>query len=288
VQHAFPPLTCAIIAHHIGNRSTQIFRAACDLKCLRRWCLTGTPIQNTLDNYGALLSFLRIPPFVEKSKFDHWISNPIREKRPHGLPKLRILVQVTCLRRTKQSIDHSHKLPSRTERIETVDLHPDDRELYEFFNATATRIASGSLQDEGNMRSADKNGRNNILPIINFLRFICNHGEDLLPAPAVEAWRLNQSGLVDSRITQFAGESCTLCHDNLHSPRGSPFCALCLLTGQDSEPTEMADSSRTESPQADTPGAPRRPSAKVEALIRNLGNEQVGNRKGSEARPVKR
>ncbi|KAJ3462337.1 hypothetical protein MRS44_007123 [Fusarium solani] len=230
----------------------------------------GTPIQNTLDNYGALLSFLRIPPFVEKSKFDHWISNSIREKRPHGLPKLRILVQVTCLRRTKQSIDHSHKLPSRTERIETVDLHPDDRELYEFFNATATRIASGSLQDEGNMHSADKNGRNNILPIINFLRFICNHGEDLLPAPAVEAWRLNQSGLVDSRITQ-----------------GSPFCALCLLTGQDSEPTEMADSSRTESPQADTPGAPRRPSAKVEALIRNLGNEQVGNRKGSEARPVK-
>ncbi|RSL98109.1 hypothetical protein BHE90_008703 [Fusarium euwallaceae] len=269
-------------AHHIGNRSTQIFRAACDLECLRRWCLTGTPIQNTLDNYGALLSFLRILPFVEKSKFDHWISNPIRDKRPHGLPKLRILVQATCLRRTKQSINQSHKLPKCKENIERVHLHPDDRELYTFFSAKATRIASGSLQDD----STDKNDKN-ILPIINFLRLICNHGEDLLPTPAVEEWRLKQSDLVDSRMTQSAGESCALCHDNLHSSRGRPFCALCLLTRQDSEPTEMSGSSRTQSPQGDTPTFPRRPSAKVEALIRNLDSEQVENKKGSETRPVK-
>ncbi|UPL01101.1 hypothetical protein LCI18_012035 [Fusarium solani-melongenae] len=274
-------------AHHIGNRSTQIFRAACDLKCLRRWCLTGTPVQNTLDNYGALLSFLRIPPFVEKSKFNHWISNPIRDERPHGLPNLRILVQATCLRRTKHSINHSHKLPDRTEKIERVDLHPNDRELYKFFSAMATKIASGSLEDKSNMRSRDKNGNKNILPIINFLRLICNHGEDLLPTYAVETWTQRQSGLVESQMEQFPRESCTLCHDKLDSPAGSLFCTLCLLKRRDSESVETIGSSRFESRQGETPTSPRRPSAKVEALIRNLGNEQVENQNGSEARPVK-
>ncbi|RSL59357.1 hypothetical protein CEP54_007308 [Fusarium duplospermum] len=274
-------------AHNIGNRSTQIFRAASDVKCLRRWCLTGTPIQNTLDNYGALLSFLRIPPFVEKSKFDHWISNPIRDERPHGLPKLRILVQATCLRRTKQSVKQSHKLPSRTRKIERVDLHPSDRALYNFFHATATRIASGYLQDEGNMRLTDKDSKKNILPIINFLRLICNHGEDLLPASAVEAWTLKQNGLVNSQMTQFAGDSCALCHGDLDSPSESSFCALCLLTRQGSEPVKTAGSSHVESPRGETPTPPRRPSAKVDALIRNLDNEQVENKKGSVTRPVK-
>ncbi|RMJ16006.1 hypothetical protein CDV36_004313 [Fusarium kuroshium] len=274
-------------AHHIGNRSTQIFRAACDLKCLRRWCLTGTPIQNTLDNYGALLSFLRIPPFVEKSKFDHWISNPVRDERPDGFPKLRILVQATCLRRTKQSINHSHKLPSRTEKIERVDLSREDREIYKFFSATATRIASGSFQDEGNMRSTDMNGKKNVLPIINFLRRICNHGEDLLPDSAVETWRLSQGGLVDSQKKQSEGESCALCHDDLLSTTGSPFCALCVSTRHYSEPIGMAGSLRTGSPQEESPTRPLRPSAKVEALIRNLDKEQAGNHKGSTPSPVK-
>ncbi|EEU34941.1 uncharacterized protein NECHADRAFT_79818 [Fusarium vanettenii 77-13-4] len=274
-------------AHHIGNRSTQIFRAACDLNCLRRWCLTGTPIQNTLDNYGALLSFLRIPLFVEKSKFDHWISNPVRDERPHGLTKLRILVQATCLRRTKRSISHSHKLPNRTEKIERVDLNPNDRELYKFFSAIATRIASGSSEDESNVRSTDKNGNKNVLPIINFLRRICNHGEDLLPASAAEAWKLKQSGLMDSQMAQFPGDSCALCHGDLHSASGSLLCAICLLARQGSEPTETPGSSRVESPQGETPTSPHHPSAKVEALIRNLGNEQVENQNGSEARPVK-
>ncbi|KAI8718206.1 hypothetical protein NCS52_00598800 [Fusarium sp. LHS14.1] len=200
-------------AHRIGNRSTRVFRAACDLKSLRRWCLTGTPIQNTLDDYGALLSFLRIPPFIEKPKFDHWISNPIRNKRPHGLLKLRILVQATCLRRTKQSINHSHKLPERTEKIERVDLHPNDRELYNYFHALANRIASESLGDEKTM-SSKGSSKTNILPItiINFLRLICNHGVDLLSASAVEPLRLYQNDLPDPAMTQYLGESVVFSH----------------------------------------------------------------------------
>lgn len=180
-----------------------------------------------------------------------------------------------------------HKLPNRTEKIEKVDLHPNDRELYKFFNATATRIASGSLQDDGDMRSADENDKN-ILPMINFLRLICNHGEDLLPVSAVETWKLKQTGLVESQMAQSRGESCALCHDNLASLAGSPLCTPCLLTRQNFGSIETAGFSRVESPQGETPTSPRRPSAKVEALIRNLGNEQMGNQNGCEARPVKR
>jgi SNF2 family DNA or RNA helicase len=82
-------------AHRIGNRSTQVFQAACELQSLSRWCLTGTPIVNTIDNYGALLAFIKMEPLVAKATFDRWISNTIRNNVQDGLRKLRILVEAT-------------------------------------------------------------------------------------------------------------------------------------------------------------------------------------------------
>ncbi|KAF4962505.1 hypothetical protein FSARC_9428 [Fusarium sarcochroum] len=178
-------------AHRIGNRSTQVFQAACELQSPRRWCLTGTPIVNSLDNYGALLSFIQMEPFVDKTRFDYWISSPIREKVPDGLRKLRILVGATCLRRTKSSITQG--LPCPTIRLEKVDLLPRDRALYDFFEAEAAMNAAGLVDNQSYIPSKVRNDKRNILSLINNLRRICNHGENLLPTSDIEAWRLDQS-----------------------------------------------------------------------------------------------
>lgn len=174
------------IAHRIGNRSTQVFQAACELQSSRRWCLTGTPIVNSIDNYGALLAFIQMKPLHAKDTFDRWISNPIRDNVQEGLRKLRILVEATCLRRTKSSI--SQALPPPTIHEEKVDLHPYDRDLYDFFESEAAKNAADPANNSKTGRE-----KKNVLSLIHNLRRICDHGEDLLPASDIEAWRLQRS-----------------------------------------------------------------------------------------------
>ncbi|KAF5584312.1 helicase-like transcription factor [Fusarium pseudoanthophilum] len=173
-------------SHRIGNRSTQVFQAACELQSSRRWCLTGTPIVNSIDNIGALLAFIKMEPLDTKATFDHWISNQIRDNLQEGLRKLRILVEATCLRRTKSRI--SQALPPPTVCEEKVELSPYDRALYDFFESEAAKNAADSPNNYP--ASAPEKGREkkNVLSLIQNLRQICDHGEDLLPATDIEVW----------------------------------------------------------------------------------------------------
>lgn len=50
-------------AHVIRNPKTGISQAVCRLRAVRRWAVSGTPVQNKeLDMY-SLLRFLRVSPF---------------------------------------------------------------------------------------------------------------------------------------------------------------------------------------------------------------------------------
>lgn len=177
-----------MIAHRIGNRFTQTFHAACAIRSPRRWCLTGTPIQNSLDNYGALLEFLRLSPFIQGCQFKRWIMHPFSKRDLGSVEKLRLLIQATCLRRTKNSTSQSCELVGRKEVYHKVDLSPRDRLLHDFFQAKAAKIAARASERAHKRKTSGAKERENILPLINFLRLICNHGEHLLPRHAVTTW----------------------------------------------------------------------------------------------------
>jgi SNF2 family DNA or RNA helicase len=176
------------IAHHIRNRKSQIFTAACSIKSTFRWCLTGTPVHNSLDDYGALLGFLGVPSFNSKAMFDHWITKPIQGKKSEGFSRLQTLVKVTCLRRTKESVGDALDLPTRREEIEFVTLHPQDQILYDFFKNKAAEPVSGvtTFDVEAATRRSSQGG--SVLSLLNFLRLACNHGQQILPEPALNIW----------------------------------------------------------------------------------------------------
>lgn len=190
-------------AHRIGNRSTQVFQAACELQSSRRWCLTGTPIVNSIDNYGALLAFIQMNPLGIKASFDRWISNTLNDNLQEGLRKLRILVEATCLRRTKSSI--SQALPPPTVREEKVDMHPYDRALYDFFESEAAKNAADSSKSYPADPLATGRYKKNVLSLIQNLRRICDHGEDLLPASETEAWNVQRSQRLSLNARQQPG-----------------------------------------------------------------------------------
>ncbi|RGP72614.1 hypothetical protein FLONG3_6622 [Fusarium longipes] len=147
----------------------------------------GTPIQNSIDNYGALLAFINIEPLGIKDKFYHWISKPIRDNEKDGLRRLRILVEATCLRRTKSSI--LQRLPPPTIREDRVELHAYDRTLHDSFRSEAAKIAADHFINHTTSFSETHRKRNNVMSRINTLRRICDHGEDLLSTSDAEVWR---------------------------------------------------------------------------------------------------
>lgn len=226
-------------AHKIRNPTSQIFLATCEAPARNRWCLTGTPIQNRLSDFGSLLAFIGVPPFVTQAQFRFWISAPVLAHRQHSLLMLRKLVRATCLRRTKA---HPHlasklRLPVKRERVEGVELGKGEREVYEFFKRRFYLLASDA-GDEQHSAAGSKGGGSkevvakrlgkkknisgkirrksagNIIILLSVLRRICDHGEALLPQAALEVWRNRDAGILSWDVLEkaaLAGRSCCLC-----------------------------------------------------------------------------
>ncbi|KAF2089403.1 transcription termination factor 2 [Saccharata proteae CBS 121410] len=160
-------------AHMIRAQATQQSQAVCALSAQRRWAVTGTPVQNKLDDLGALMKFLRVKPFDEKGGFAQHIMAPFKEADPTILPKLRILVDSITLRRLKDQID----LPERHERLVKLEFNDDERQLYEFF-AKDAKARMGALT--AGQEKLKGNQMGNILRVMGRLRMICAHGSELL------------------------------------------------------------------------------------------------------------
>ncbi|KAL4877425.1 SNF2 family N-terminal domain-containing protein [Aspergillus karnatakaensis] len=242
-------------AHRIRNRSSKCFHAAATMRSHFRWCLTGTPIQNSLDDYGSLLSFLRVPIFGDKRGFDHWIKAPMGTNQKDTVQILQYLVAATSFRRTKAMVKSAVELPRKMERSETVQLTGEDRDLYEFFKAKASKAAS-QIQGAG-----IEEQKQNTLAIINILRLICNHGEQLLPDSAVAAWRVYQRDQKPRSLPAQHGFSHWTSSTSSRRDDGP---------GGFQNPTKGLEGSESSRLKGFQPAQ----SAKVQALLRNLEKEQ--------------
>lgn len=89
-------------AHAIRNWSTKQFHAIHQLSAHSRWCMTGTPIQNSLEDLGALIRFIRLPILEDPTKFRRHIIGGIKiAGRLVGanFDNLKVLLSSICIRR---------------------------------------------------------------------------------------------------------------------------------------------------------------------------------------------
>ncbi|KAI3523337.1 hypothetical protein L1887_01398 [Cichorium endivia] len=96
-------------AHTIKSSKSQISMAAATLVADRRWCLTGTPIQNNLEDIFSLLRFLRIEPWGSWSWWNKLIQKPFEDGDERGLSLVQNILRPIMLRRTKFSTDKEGK-----------------------------------------------------------------------------------------------------------------------------------------------------------------------------------
>lgn len=197
-------------AHMIRESSTLQFKAMCRLQAERRWAVTGTPVQNRLDDLAALLSFLRLHPFEDRSKFSRYIVEPFKACDPEIVPKLRVLVDTVTLRRLKDKID----LPKREDLLIRLDFSPEERSIYEMF----ARNAQDRVKVLAGVSIGKALGGNtyiHILKAILRLRLLCAHGKDLLNDEDLAALR-GMSAEMAIDIDDDDDDGPTLSHQKVH------------------------------------------------------------------------
>ncbi|KAG7418610.1 DNA repair protein RAD5A [Fusarium oxysporum f. sp. raphani] len=118
-------------AHIIRNRRSKVFRVVCDLKARHRWCLTGTPVQNHLDDFGALLEFLNVYPFNTPRGFSKILPDGRTGGSASDWKRLTSLFRAVALRRTKQSISSELDLPGREILYHPIKLNESESKFYD-------------------------------------------------------------------------------------------------------------------------------------------------------------
>ncbi|KAL6704240.1 hypothetical protein ACN47E_008408 [Coniothyrium glycines] len=166
-------------AHTIRNPTNQS-RAACMLAGQRRWAVTGTPVQNRLDDLGALFNFIRLAPFDTPQGFNTFILQPFKAADPEVVTKLQLLVSTVTIRRTKEII--KNEVPSKTDITVRLPFSKAEQQLHDWFEKDTQRKVTAVTQ--GNKMGGSSYAK--ILTAILNLRLICAHGRDLLSEEALK------------------------------------------------------------------------------------------------------
>ncbi|PGH16879.1 hypothetical protein AJ79_01523 [Helicocarpus griseus UAMH5409] len=161
-------------AHAIREQSAAQSQAIFTLDAQRRWSVTGTPIQNRLEDLASVTKFLRLHPYMEKSHFAAYIITPFKCENPKAIPNLRMLVDSFTLRRVKDRID----LPPRHDKIVTLTFTEQEKMLHEFFRKESNvmiNVIAGENKEKmrGKMYHL-------VLKAMMVLRQISAHGKELL------------------------------------------------------------------------------------------------------------
>lgn len=154
-------------AHEVRNRSTKQHQGVLALAAHHRWCLTGTPIQNSVDDLGALVTFLKVPILENPATFRKYIATPSAGNSRDRFRSLRQLLGSICIRRLRDILD----LPQPTKLTRLIQFTEAERQMYNFLGTNFRNRADMAISGHGN-RSLTSTALRAILE----LRLFCNNG----------------------------------------------------------------------------------------------------------------
>ena len=133
-------------------------------------------MQNKLDDVFALIKFLRLSPFDDKSVWTEFIGTPVKYGQPIGVARLQMIMKCITLRRTKESkAENGQKilsLPPRRDVLRYLKFEPQEQSIYDQF----FQESKAQFKELSNKNEVMKNYVG-ILQQILRLRQICDHFE---------------------------------------------------------------------------------------------------------------
>lgn len=192
-------------------------RASCDLVADRRLCLTGTPVQNKLDDVFALIKFLRLEPFDDKNVWTEFIGTPVKYGQSLGVARLQTIMKCITLRRTKETKTSDGKkilnLPPRRDELRYLKFDPREQSIYDQFFTES----KAEFNELSNKNEVMKNYVG-ILQKILRLRQICDHFE-LVEGKAF-------GGVKPTEPSSYEDLAATIEREGLNPSRASAIVAL--------------------------------------------------------------
>jgi SNF2 family DNA or RNA helicase len=135
-------------AQAVKNPRSQAHRAVCELDARQRICLSGTPVENNLDELWALLEASTPGVLGSAEEFRTRFRHPIeRDGNEQRLALLRQRVAPFVLRRTKEQV--LKELPPKTFLVRPVELLGAERDLYESIRVAAHAEVRGIIRKKG-------------------------------------------------------------------------------------------------------------------------------------------
>jgi len=124
-------------AQAIKNPSSQIARAAYRVPARFRITLSGTPVENRLDELWSQFHFLNRGLLGERRDFEERYSRPIAGGEEEVASRLRARIRPFLMRRLKADV--APELPPRTNVVLRATLTPSERDTYDSVRAATMR-----------------------------------------------------------------------------------------------------------------------------------------------------
>ena len=144
-------------AQRIKNWNTQTAQAVKRLKSRYAFILTGTPIENRIDEIRSLIDFLNPGVLGPLFRFNREYYELDDRGKPAGyrnLDKLHARIQPLMLRRRKSDVET--ELPERTDRNHFVALSPEQKNRYADHEQIVQRLASTARRRPLTQQEQDK------------------------------------------------------------------------------------------------------------------------------------
>jgi SNF2 family DNA or RNA helicase len=145
---------CVVLdeAQAIKNPESQIARAAHRLDARARFALTGTPVENRLEELWSQLHFLNPGILSGRADFRDRYARPIADGDAEVAARLRQRIRPFVLRRLKADV--APELPPLSEIVLDCELSPEERTVYDSVRAAAVREVVEQLRAGGNVMAA--------------------------------------------------------------------------------------------------------------------------------------
>ena len=180
-------------AHCIRNHRTVASNACCQLDASHRWAVSGTIVQNSLDDVYGIMKFLRHEPWCLSTFWKTAITTPMlmhssasdeeedteaaalrQESTRMALDRVRRLLAPIMLRRTKDSLTKDGKpiltLPEKEIKTIRIDFSEAEREFYNAVLARSQHIFEGYIETGKASTSYIQ-----IFAMLSKLRQVCCH-----------------------------------------------------------------------------------------------------------------